>query len=199
MPTTTDSPLIAGKRYVSNKFRPGLMFTLPDGAWVGQDAPGGVTMRLLPSAPIRQGILSLNHISKVFDPRRGGRTIADAVAAPRRLRNLARAPPPPDGLKAGTGDARPGSTGCRSTSRRSRSPPATRPSATRRRSPRASRSGSPSATGSSIQRTPRPASSCSTTTGASSSSRRSPTPPTPSPRSGPSSATRSRPSASQPR
>ena len=82
MPTTTDSPLIAGKRYVSKQFCPGLTFTLPDGAWVGMDAPGGVTMRLLPSAPIRQGILSLNHISKVFDPQRGGRTIADAVAAP---------------------------------------------------------------------------------------------------------------------
>jgi len=82
MPTTPDSPLIAGLRYVSKEFRSGLTLTLPDGAWVGQDTPAGITMRYLPPAPIRQGILSVNHITKVFDPRRGGRTIADAVPAP---------------------------------------------------------------------------------------------------------------------
>jgi len=82
VPTITDSPLSAGRPYVSRQFRPGLTFTLPDGAWVGQDARDGLTMRLLPNAPIHQGILSINRIRKVFDPRRGGRTVADAVSAP---------------------------------------------------------------------------------------------------------------------
>ena len=186
MPTTPDSPLIAGKRYVSNKFRPGLTFTLPDGAWVGQDTHGGITMRYLPSAPDPAG--HPEHQPHQQGVRPAPRRAHDRRRHPRAvgLRELARAPPPYDGLQAGSGDGR------RAARRAGRhhaeivprpSPGRVRPAGGASVPPgvvRRARRGRLSQEHQDPLPRPR------RRRAASSSSRRSPTPSTPSPRSGPS-------------
>ena len=75
--------LEAGRRYVSARFKPAIAFRVPPGAWSTEvgDSVGHVAIAATdPPGRIDQAILALHRMTRVFDPRRGGRIPGDQVA-----------------------------------------------------------------------------------------------------------------------
>jgi hypothetical protein len=85
LPAVADNPLIPGTRYVTERFAPKLSIALPEGAWrTGMPESGElVEFQLLSSKPTWLSMFAFQHIDKVFDPRKGGTTAADAEPAPK--------------------------------------------------------------------------------------------------------------------
>jgi hypothetical protein len=84
LPADGNYPLIPGTRYVTGQFAPKFSIVLPDGAWrTGlPESDELVDIQLLSSPPTLLSVLGVQRIERVFDPRKGGRTAADAVPGP---------------------------------------------------------------------------------------------------------------------
>ncbi len=85
MPPSEASPatLEAGVAYRSTMFKPRVGFTLPRGDWetAAPELPRSLAIRRVRS-PTRNNTLALLEVDQVFDPKRGGTSPRDAIAAP---------------------------------------------------------------------------------------------------------------------
>jgi hypothetical protein len=92
-PTEDIFPLKTGTTYTTVKFRPALAMTVGAGEWEAApaDRPDHVAMQRV----VEDGdaFLAFHHVTKVFDPRKGGVTPGDQVAGPRDFLAWLRAHP----------------------------------------------------------------------------------------------------------
>lgn len=83
LPAVALAELEAGKHYVSRKFTPKITLTIPTAGWViSSDVPDHVEIEPPTEQPVEDAGIGFHHMTKVFDPVKGGEIPGDAVAGP---------------------------------------------------------------------------------------------------------------------
>jgi hypothetical protein len=81
-PTVDFAELEPGTTYTTKVFQPSLEMTLPAGAWSGSDVRDHVEIEPETEPPVADAGVGFHHMTRVFDPARGGRIPGDAVPGP---------------------------------------------------------------------------------------------------------------------
>ena len=83
-PSIDRADLAARTTYTTRQFKPNVTLTLPEGEWkaVGGDSPDHVEIEPTVQDPVDSSALAFHHMTRVFDPKTGGRTPGDAVPGP---------------------------------------------------------------------------------------------------------------------
>ena len=79
-PTVTFGNLEPGVEYTTQQFEPKLRLTFPEGGWKAvSSGPDHVEVEGETSPPVQDSGIGFHHMTKVFDPERGGELPGDAV------------------------------------------------------------------------------------------------------------------------
>jgi hypothetical protein len=84
-PSIDRADLVAGRTYTTRLFRPSITLTLPEGEWLATGADSANHIEIEPAAvkdPVDHATLAFHHMTRVFDPARGGKVAGDAVPGP---------------------------------------------------------------------------------------------------------------------
>ena len=81
-PTNDERPVESGVTYTTAQFRPHLAITVRPGAWVAETGDRPDHVSIARDIGRGQAILAFHHMTRVFDPRRGGETPGEQVAGP---------------------------------------------------------------------------------------------------------------------
>lgn len=83
-PSVDGADLIAGTTYTTRKFQPALTITPSSGEWkaFGADDVDHVELEPRTDGPVDLATLAFHHMTKVFDPSKGGTMPGDAVEGP---------------------------------------------------------------------------------------------------------------------
>ena len=84
LPEVDFADVEGGTTYTTKLFQPALTFTLPEGEWelYGADSPEHVELEPEADDPVDDAAIGFHHVTQVFDPKKGGKTPGDTVAAP---------------------------------------------------------------------------------------------------------------------
>jgi hypothetical protein len=83
-PEADGAELVAGKAYTTRKFQPALTITPSSGEWKAYEAddPDHIALEPRVDDPVDLSTLAFHHMTKVFDPEKGGTIPGDAIDAP---------------------------------------------------------------------------------------------------------------------
>jgi hypothetical protein len=83
-PSIDLADLAAETTYTTRQFKPSITLTLPAGEWTaaGADSRDHVEIEPTVKDPVDSSALAFHHMTRVFDPEKGGVTPGDAVAGP---------------------------------------------------------------------------------------------------------------------
>lgn len=84
-PSIDRADLVASTTYTTRLFKPSITLTLPAGAWLATGADSADHIEIEPRAvtdPVDSATLAFHHMTRVFDPKRGGVLPGDAVPGP---------------------------------------------------------------------------------------------------------------------
>jgi hypothetical protein len=83
-PSIDRADLVAGRTYTTRLFRPSITLTLPEGVWLatGADSVDHIEIEPTVKDPVDDATLAFHHMTRVFDPGRGGKIPGDAVPGP---------------------------------------------------------------------------------------------------------------------
>ena len=83
-PTVDFADLVPGREYTTRRFTPQIRLTLPDGKWKAEsaDKPDHVEIQADPVGDVTAAGFGFHHMTKVFDPAKGGEIPGDAVDGP---------------------------------------------------------------------------------------------------------------------
>src|SRR3712207_1759500 len=83
-PTVFGGVLKPDVEYTTQLFEPNLRVKVPDEGWIAysQDSPDHVELEGEAEPPVQDSGIGFHHMTKVFDPEKGGETPGDAVDGP---------------------------------------------------------------------------------------------------------------------
>ena len=81
-PTDDERPVESGVTYTTTRFRPHLAMTVTPGVWIAETGDRPDHVSIARDIARGQALLAFHHMTRVFDPRRGGKTPGDQIAGP---------------------------------------------------------------------------------------------------------------------